>query len=273
MNKKIRSLVVGAMVCAMGMSTTIMGATPYVSNDTEQVMVPVREVAENLGFAVAWDGTKQQVSLENGSTKMTFQIGQDAYQKSSGRLSGECIMMYVPKELGEAAVIKDGMTYVPATLFDYALDKTEVLTVEENEVVIKEDVQVSYYKEHTIQLGEHNYSMSINLPDYIGPYVTLTSEITGTGSMQYPLIFLKFVNTDGTSNIGTFSIFTPEQYEAVENEGGPMPTKVLETKAYVICFTGLHDMPFELGTKAAELVGAYHEGVGEILKTVTLKQE
>lgn len=271
MNKKIRNLIAVAMVSTMSVSTLVMGNTiPYMLQNDDQVMVPVRKAAEVLGFAVNWDGMKQQITLENGKTKLTFKPGEDAYQKSTGRLSGECIMMYVPKALGEAAVIKEGTTYVPVEVFDYALDDTGVLVVKEDQVVTKEKLKISYYKELPLLLGDKMYSISMNLPDYIGPYVTLKTEKVGTGEATYPIVSLQFENEDGIANIGIFSIFTHEQYEAVKGEGGPIPTEVLVTKAYVVGFTGLQDMPFELDTKAAELVGAYHEGVGEILKTVTL---
>jgi len=79
-----------------------------------QSMVPLRTVAEELGFKVTWNATDRSVSLDDGTVKTTIHIGNDSYFKASSQAIGLTRAI----SLGAAPVIVDGRTYVPAALFD-----------------------------------------------------------------------------------------------------------------------------------------------------------
>lgn len=71
-------------------------------------MVPVRAVAEALGYSVQWNGSLKRVTLKKaGATAALIQIGQDRYAFGGG--SGT--------SLGAAAYEVCGTTWVPAELF------------------------------------------------------------------------------------------------------------------------------------------------------------
>ena len=78
-------------------------------------MVPLRSVAEGLGFTVVWKGSEQSIFLDNGIVKTTLYIGQDSYFKASSKAIG----LTQNHRLGRAPVLIDSKTYVPATLFDF----------------------------------------------------------------------------------------------------------------------------------------------------------
>ena len=78
-------------------------------------MVPLRSVAEDLGFTVVWDGKEQSIFLDNGTVKTTLCIGQDSYFKASSQAIG----LTQNHRLGKAPVLIDSKTYVPASLFDF----------------------------------------------------------------------------------------------------------------------------------------------------------
>ena len=81
------------------------------------IMVPLRVIAEPLGFTVTWDdGT---VSLDNGIMHSTVTIGLDRYivTTSVEGLAG----MSAPFSLGAAPYVVDNTTYVPLELFDALL--------------------------------------------------------------------------------------------------------------------------------------------------------
>jgi len=73
-------------------------------NDDGLVMVPVRAIAEALGFKVTWDDATRMVIINN---IITFQPGKDYY--TYARMA--------PFTLGAAPELKDGRTFVPLKLF------------------------------------------------------------------------------------------------------------------------------------------------------------
>ena len=69
-----------------------------------KVYVPIRAIAEALGFTVHWDEAARMVVLNNF---ITFEPGKDYY--TYARMA--------PIELGTAPVLTNGSTYVPLSFF------------------------------------------------------------------------------------------------------------------------------------------------------------
>lgn len=71
-------------------------------------MVPIRPIAERLGFQLGWDGEKGVVTLASpdGEAAFTFTIGSATYD-----LNGKTLFMPVPVE------VRNGITYIPANYF------------------------------------------------------------------------------------------------------------------------------------------------------------
>lgn len=108
------------------------GETVYELN--KHMMVPLRTVAEKLGFKVKWDGECQGVSLDNGEVNTIVYIGQDNYYMASSTAIG----MSAPTVLGVAPALKNGTTYVPADMFNI-LYCEDVVSVKDNVITIKTD--------------------------------------------------------------------------------------------------------------------------------------
>ena len=91
----------------------------YVEVEGAEGMVPVRAIAEALGFTVEWDAEIPAVMLNSG--KFTFAIGEDHYTK--GRM--------MPISLGQAAVCvcvgDTGVTHVPVAFFSEVLEMNTVI--------------------------------------------------------------------------------------------------------------------------------------------------
>ena len=90
------------------------------------LMLPLRSVAEGLGFKVSWNGTDQSVLLNDGAVKTTIYIGDDSYFKASSQAIG----LTQNFSLGAAPIIIDGSTYVPAALFNLLYSDNDMVTVE-----------------------------------------------------------------------------------------------------------------------------------------------
>lgn len=97
------------------------------------IMVPLRVIAEPLGFKVAWDNG--QVLVDNDVMHCVVTIGADSYivTTSVDGMDG----MSAPFSLGAAPYVVDGTTYVPLELFDALLgSKVGTITLDDNKLKI-----------------------------------------------------------------------------------------------------------------------------------------
>ncbi len=79
----------------------------------ENILIPLRLVAEGLGYTVTWHEEDQSITLTKGAQYIRMEIGQDAY--SFGRRA--------PQSLGSAPVLVDDcVTHVPATFITELLN-------------------------------------------------------------------------------------------------------------------------------------------------------
>lgn len=82
------------------------------------LMLPLRPVAEAMGFTVSWDPTTYTAILSNGQIQSPVQIGFDSYFYSSIHAIG----MSAPFSVGASPMLIDGWTYVPAQYFSMFAD-------------------------------------------------------------------------------------------------------------------------------------------------------
>ena len=75
----------------------------YIS-DSNKIMVPVRAIAEAMGFHVEWFGDTKSVQI---GRNLSFTIGKDAY----------AFARMAPVSLGQIPVLKNSLTYVPIDFF------------------------------------------------------------------------------------------------------------------------------------------------------------
>lgn len=99
--------------------------------EKDQVMVPVRLVAETLGFQVGWDTATQSITLDNGTVKTSLTVGVDRYYKASSQAIG----LTAPFQYGVAPMVVEETTYVPVEMFNL-LFSNDVVSIDGNQVVI-----------------------------------------------------------------------------------------------------------------------------------------
>lgn len=85
----------------------------YVHNGT--VMVPFRKTAQALGYAVSWNDRLHCAQAEDGIQSVRVSDG-SAAANWTGKLT--VINLTRQTDLAEKAVIVQGVTYVPAALFE-----------------------------------------------------------------------------------------------------------------------------------------------------------
>ena len=82
------------------------------------VMVPLRAVAEKMGFLVVWHGEDSSVTLDAESAHAAVLVNKDLYQMTIG----ESMQTF---SLGTAPIVINGTTYVPLSFFDVLLGSPE----------------------------------------------------------------------------------------------------------------------------------------------------
>lgn len=97
------------------------------------VYVPLRSVAEALGFTVEW--SKSGTLVDNGIVHTTVILGVDRYQITTSKEN--LVGMSAPFSLGAAPYSVNGVTYVPLGLFNALLgNKDDIISLDGNKIII-----------------------------------------------------------------------------------------------------------------------------------------
>ncbi|MDR7856761.1 serine hydrolase [Tissierella sp.] len=80
-------------------------------NEEKIVMLPLRQISEELGYTVTWNNLERSVTLSKESDVIEIKIGESIINANGGSL-----------EMGSKAIIKEGKTFVPVELFSNPLD-------------------------------------------------------------------------------------------------------------------------------------------------------
>lgn len=114
----------------------VEGAQVFVDGDNT-IMLPLRAVTEEMGFAVSWNADSRLIELTRGPVYVTLTQDVDGYTFSRT----------APMKLGKAPVTIDDRTYVPEHFFDEILQGG--IAIETNG-----DINITY-GEPTAQDGEN----------------------------------------------------------------------------------------------------------------------
>ena len=85
------------------------------------VMVPLRALAEELGFTVVWNG--DSIRVDTGDVHTDVTLGVDRYVITTSK--EDMVGLSAPFSLGCAPYATNGVTYVPLSLFDALLGNHE----------------------------------------------------------------------------------------------------------------------------------------------------
>ena len=91
-----------------------LGISKYVFKTNDELMVPIRPVAEAMNYNVEWDGENRSVTLSNDERQMIVYIDKDTYATTSKLAIG----MTAPKSYGVPPQIFEDRTFVPAKMFE-----------------------------------------------------------------------------------------------------------------------------------------------------------
>lgn len=124
---KINSLVVSEIKVN---GTVLESEKSFVRNG--KIMLPLRTVAEKLGFKVTWNQEDYTCEIDDGIVKTLVQIGYDRYYKASSKALG----LTAPMRFGVSPMLINGVTYVPSELFNLVYSNPEAVKLENNTINI-----------------------------------------------------------------------------------------------------------------------------------------
>ena len=133
------------------------------------LMVPLRAVAEPLGFTVTWDDGG--VLVDNGTLQTRVVIGQDRYTLTTSR--DGLVGMSAPFSLGAPPYVANGVTYVPVALFDALLGEGAVTVTDSGTISIQAPSAGStslanpFTEYDTLAQAEAVAGFSLQMPDRI----------------------------------------------------------------------------------------------------------
>lgn len=87
------------------------------------VLIPLRAVGEALGYDITWQPDRQAAHLEMSIASMDFPLGQSTYYRK-GKL--QVINLDMDYPMDDAPVLINGVTYVPAKIFEEFLNDVTV---------------------------------------------------------------------------------------------------------------------------------------------------
>ena len=130
----------------------------FVTEDTYQVdggvMVPVRAVAEALGFKVTWNAD-WTVNLNDGNMQCDLAIGHNNYVVYTA--NPDLVGMSAPFTLESAPELKNSTTYVPVSLFVPLLgNDPDTVTLENNRIIITAEADPNGSVQIPSPLTEHD---------------------------------------------------------------------------------------------------------------------
>ncbi len=169
----------------------------YIFEENGNVMVPVRAVAEKMGFTVGWDADNQAVTVGDETWEVMAYIGLDNYVG----VSKTAIGMTAPQSYGSAPQLIEDTTFVPAKMFELMgytyhavgqfVDFEKIGAAEDENNVQIPNPFVSY---ESLADVKEVLSFDPVVPSAL-PAGFEQSEITSTGSD-----FLQIVYADGSDN-------------------------------------------------------------------------
>lgn len=93
-----------------------LNISQYMYTENENTLVPLRAVAEKMGYTVAWDNTAKAVTVSDDEWEVVLEIGVDSYYGVTK--IKDAVGMTAPQSYGVAPKIIESTTFVPAKMFE-----------------------------------------------------------------------------------------------------------------------------------------------------------
>ena len=117
-----------------------LNLSQYMYTEKENTLVPLRAVAEKMGYKVEWDNTDKAVTVSDDDWQVVLNIGVDSYYGVTK--IKDAVGMTGPQSYGAAPELIEDTTFVPAKMFElmnYKYSQTENLVCFSRNGVISDE--------------------------------------------------------------------------------------------------------------------------------------
>ena len=169
---------------------------PYIKNS--RTYVPIRFIAEELGYDVKWNAKERKVTMNDGETNVELKIGSDKM-----KVNDRVVQLDAPAE------IKDGRTFVPLRAIAEAFGEKVDFSKDYRAVYIGDNPKynafykvVYYYEKQAPVISQYTVNIAtykMNVGGNITRYETITELIT----VVYEDFYM--YRTTGVSSFGVAS--------------------------------------------------------------------
>lgn len=218
---------------------------PYIKNS--RTYVPIRFIAEELGYDVKWDGANKKVTMTNDGTTVELTIGSNKM-----KVNGNTVLLDAPAE------IKDDRTFVPLRAIAEAFGEKVDYSKDYKAVYIGENPKynafykvVYYYEKKETVISEY----TINIATY---KMNVNGNITrfGTISELVNLVYDDFY-TYGVSGVSKYGVTTYKTNKTTYTQPKEETVYVKKTESNVAKEKQLKDAYYVVSTDDI-LVGSWY---------------
>ncbi len=148
-----------------------------------KTLMPVRAIFEELGYEIGYDANTKTINMTKAPHYITFSTTSDAYTFSR----------MAPQPLGQAPVVKEGVTYVPVELFQ--LIGIDANLTDNNVLYIGEKPAVEEDKAETEKESNIKNQIIITEIDEKNNTITVEDDVKGTVVLNIKDLEIQYTTT------------------------------------------------------------------------------
>ena len=169
-------------------------AAPVIRHD--RTFLPLRAVTEELGYTVAWNGDKKEVTLTKGEASVVMTIGKKSYRLGGKKAAKEAAKgAYLEAVMDVAPYLEKNRTFIPARYLGEATGLPVKWMPKERVVT------VGSYPQKDAPAGERVYVKDVDMSFVLPKDVEITYKLEGKS-----LYFYEKSNEDAGSDGFLFSL-------------------------------------------------------------------
>ncbi len=204
----MKKFVVLTVLSAITLSTPVFANT--VDKATGEIMLPAREVAEELGYNVSWNQNDMSITFKKGDDVFKASVGSKEYFSNSKKALD-----------ASATVVIDGYSYIPTSFVDFMREAQ------------KEDKKVVDTSTTLSQTPAEKYGTATVIGTVVTPADNSTSKVVDwhteptadvsayNAKEDFGVVYKKTLITDGESKGKTLELKMNVQYHGDVTEDSP----------------------------------------------------
>lgn len=138
----------------------------------------------------------------------------------------------------------------------------------------EEQTAEAIQKSVDIELDGKQLSLSVDFPIELASFITLEAEGGAFGEgIDCASVFFAFSRGGQAANIGTVSVFAAEQYDLLDPEKEPIPSRLFDADGFTVAYQGLQSPPFDPASEEGRMIDDFQAQLQNILNSIVLNSK